>query len=275
MKKITPLALLAIAILSLSSCVSSKKLIYFQGSDTLFAEPQVILQRYEMHLKPADQVLIKVTCDNPELLEIFNLDVVIGSGNRGGGSSNYISGGGGGSTMGNIYGYMLDSEGFIDLPVLGKIQVMDMTVEEAARAIERTIIEKDLIKEPKVTVRLLNARVTVIGASGPTVVNLTSERNTILDVLAQAGDVKDWGLRRKISLYRETDGKRCLYHIDLTRADVFNHPCFYMQQNDLIYVKPNKTLNVRASALSAYTGMIGGVLGFLSSIVAFAALLTK
>ena len=66
--------------LCLTSCVSTKKIQYFQGSDQMFEQAQAILQTYEMHLKPADQILIKVTCDNPELLEVFNLDVTLGAG---------------------------------------------------------------------------------------------------------------------------------------------------------------------------------------------------
>ena len=81
--------LLGAVVLCLSSCVSSKKIIYFQGADSVYAYAQAIQQKYEMKLKPADQVLIKITCDSPELLEIFNSDVTMGSGARGG--SSYLS----------------------------------------------------------------------------------------------------------------------------------------------------------------------------------------
>ena len=208
MKKLSTLALMAVAILCLSSCVSSKKIIYFQGADSVYAQAQEILQKYEMRLKPADQILIKVTCNNPELLEIFSSDVTMGAGGGGRGSSSYYSNAATG-TMGSAYGYTVDNDGFVDLPQLGKVKVAHLTVDEAAKVIEKTIIEKNFIKEPDVTVRLLNARVSVLGAvKSPRVVGLTSERNTILDVLANCSDLSDQGLRRNIRLFRENDGKR-------------------------------------------------------------------
>ena len=161
MKRQISLALTAVAAAAcLSSCVSSKKIIYFQGSDDKFAQAQQIQQMYEMRLKPADQILIKVTCDQPELLEVFNLDVTMGSGSRNGSNLSYGSTG----SMGSVYGYTIDNEGFVSLPMLGKVSVKDLTTDEAAKAIEQKIIEKNIIKEPDVTVRLLNARVAVLGA---------------------------------------------------------------------------------------------------------------
>ena len=268
MKKLSFLALMAAAILCLSSCVSSKKIIYFQGADSLFAEAQEIMQKYEMRLKPADQILIKVTCDTPELLEIFSLDVTMGAGGGGRGNSSYYSSPATG-TMGNAYGYTVDNEGFVDLPALGKVPVSNLTVEEAARAIEKAIKDRDLIKEPEVTVRLLNARVSVLGAvKSPHVVGLTSERNTILDVLAQCSDVSDQGLRQKVTLFRENNGKREMYNLDLTQADIFNSPAFYVQQNDLIYVQPNKSQNVKSSAFSTFLGVAGSVVSALAAVTA-------
>lgn len=265
MKKLSTLALVAAAILCLSSCVSSKKIIYFQGSEELFQQGQEILQKYEMRLKPADQVLIKVTCDNPELLEVFNLDVTMGSGSRTGTISSYGTTG----SMGSVYGYTVDNEGYLDLPALGKVHVANMTTDESAKAIERVIIARNLIKEPEVTVRLLNARVAVLGAvKSPHVVSLTSERNTILDVLSQCGDVSDQALRKNVTLYRENFGKREAYYLDLTQADIFNSPAFYVQQNDLIYVQPNKSQNVRSSAFSTFLGVGGSVISALASVTA-------
>ena len=268
MKKLSTLALMAVAILCLSSCVSSKKIIYFQGADSVYAQAQEILQKYEMRLKPADQILIKVTCNNPELLEIFSSDVTMGAGGGGRGSSSYYSNAATG-TMGSAYGYTVDNDGFVDLPQLGKVKVAHLTVDEAAKVIEKTIIEKNFIKEPDVTVRLLNARVSVLGAvKSPRVVGLTSERNTILDVLANCADLSDQGLRRNIRLFRENDGKREMYTLDLTSTDIFTSPAFYVQQNDVIYIEPNKSQNVRSSAFSTFLGVGGSVISALASVTA-------
>ena len=268
MKKLSTLALMAVAILCLSSCVSSKKIIYFQGADSVYAQAQEILQKYEMRLKPADQILIKVTCNNPELLEIFSSDVTMGAGGGSRGSSSYYSNSATG-TMGSAYGYTVDNDGFVDLPQLGKVKVAHLTVDEAAKAIEKTIIEKNFIKEPDVTVRLLNARVSVLGAvKSPRVVGLTSERHTILDVLANCADLSDQGLRRNIRLFRENDGKREMYTLDLTSTDIFTSPAFYVQQNDVIYIEPNKSQNVRSSAFSTFLGVGGSVISALASVTA-------
>ena len=266
MKKLSTLALMAATILCLSSCVSSKKIVYFQGADTIYAQAQEILQKYEMRLKPADQILIKVTCDNPELLDIFSLDVTMGAGGGGRGANySYTASG----TMGSVYGYIVDNDGFVDLPQLGKVKVSHLTVDEAAQVIEKVIQDKNLIKEPEVTVRLMNARVSVLGAvKSPRVVSLTSERNTILDVLSNCSDLSDQGLRQNIRLFRENDGKREMYTLDLTSADIFTSPAFYVQQNDVVYIEPNKSQNVKSSAFSTFLGVGGSVISALASVTA-------
>ena len=268
MKKILNLTFVAAAIVCLCSCVSSKKIVYFQNSDIMFEEAQDILQKYEMRLKPADQVLIKVTCDNPELLEVFNLDVTMGLGSRTGSANlNYGQSG----SMGNVYGYTVDNNGNLLLPMLGTVYVRNMTCAEAAKAVENKIKEKNIIREPEVTVRLLNARVAVLGAvKSPHVVSLTSERNTVLDVLSQCGDVSDQALRKEVTLYREENGKRSKYHLDLTSTDIFDNPAFYVQQNYLIYVQPNKSQNVKSSAFSTFLGVGGSVISALASVTALA-----
>ena len=166
-------------------------------------------------------------------------------------------------------GYTIDNTGAVRLPVLGLVQVGGMTCDQAAKAIEQTITQKNIIKNPDVTVRLLNARVAVLGAvKSPHVVSLTSERNTILDVLSQCGDLSDQGLREKVSLYREDNGIRQKYDLDLTQANIFESPAFYVQQNDLIYVQPNKSQNVRSSAFSTFLGVGGSVISALASVTA-------
>jgi polysaccharide export outer membrane protein len=144
-----------------------------------------------------------------------------------------------------------------------------MTCEEVAKVIEGRIKELKLINDPEVTVRLMNARVTIIGAvKSPQTVNLTSERNTIIDVLAQCGDLSPASLRENIKLFREENGKRFMYTVDLTDVDVFKSPAFYVQQNDMIYVEPNKSLGIQSSAFYTFLGAGASILGLASSIVA-------
>ena len=271
MKKSTSLLLALMAVLFMSSCVSTKKIVYFQNSDQVFSQGQQILQQYEMRLKPADQVLIKVTCSEPELLTIFAQDVMMGSA----GQSSYNVNSGSGA-MSNAYGYTVTNDGYVVLPAIGRVSVVGCTTEEAATRIEKSIIEANLIKDPDVTVRLLNGRVAVLGAvQRPTVVNLTSERNTILDVLSQCGDVDDTGLRQKISLYREENGIRKKFSIDLTSSDVFQNPAFYVQQNDMIYVEPNKSKSIRSSAFYTFLSAGASIISVVSAVVTVVMVLVK
>lgn len=271
MKKIFQFLLLGVVVLGVTSCVPRKKLIYFQGHDEVLRQGTEILQQYEMRLKPADQVLIKVTCHEPELLEIFAQDVVMGTK----GASGSI-GTNGNSQMSNSYGYTITNDGHLVLPAIGRVYVNHMTVDEAAVVIENAIMQSNDIKDPKVTVRLLNARVAVLGAvRSPQVVSLTSERNTILDVLASCGDLDDTSLRQKIRLYREEGNARKMYELDITKADIFDSPAYYVQQNDLIYVEPNKSKGVKASAFYTFLGAGSSILGLVASITSLVLVLVK
>ena len=246
------LSVLALAAM-MCSCVSTKKIVYFQGADSLYQQAQQVMQQYEMKLKPADQILVKVTCSEPDLLAVFAQDVVMGT--SGGGRSNsssYLSSGASGG-MSNAYGYTITNDGYVVLPSIGKVHVAGLTTLDAAKVIEEKIKEVNHITDPGVTVNLLNARVAVLGAvKSPRVVSLTSERNTVLDVLSQCGDIADTGLRQKIKLFREVDGQRMMYEMDLTKSNVFESPGYYVQQNDLIYVEPNKSQIIKSSAFYTF-----------------------
>ena len=269
MKKFQSIIIILLATLMATSCVSRKKLIYFQGADSLYAQAQKIAQQYEMRLKPADQVLVKITCPDKDLLNIFAQDVTMGSNTQT--TSTYSSG-----TLSNSYGFTVTNDGHLILPAVGKVFVDNMTTEECARAIETKVKELNLIKDPEVTVRLLNARVTVVGAvHGPRVVNLTSERNSVIDVLAQCGDLNEMSLRKKIKLFRENNGERTMYDMDITDVNIFTSHAFYVQQNDLIYIEPNKSLGVKSSSFYTFLGAGASILGLISSIVALVIAIKK
>ena len=176
-------------------------------------------------------------------------------GTSGGGratSSSYLSSGASGG-MSNAYGYTITNDGYVVLPSIGKVHVAGLTTVDAAKTIEEKIKQVNHISDPGVTVNLLNARVAVLGAvKSPRVVSLTSERNTVLDVLSQCGDIADTGLRQKIKLFREVEGQRMMYEMDLTKSNVFESPGYYVQQNDLIYVEPNKSQSIKSSAFYTF-----------------------
>ena len=269
------LSVLTLAVM-MCSCVSTKKIVYFQGADSLYRQAQLVMQQYEMKLKPADQILVKVTCSEPDLLTVFAQDVVMGT--SGGGrstSSSYLSSGASGG-MSNAYGYTITNDGYVVLPSIGKVQVAGLTTLDAAKVIEEKIKEINHISDPGVTVNLLNARVAVLGAvKSPRVVSLTSERNTVLDVLSQCGDIADTGLRQKIKLFREVEGQRMMYEMDLTKSDVFESPGYYVQQNDLIYVEPNKSQSIKSSAFYTFWTAGATIISTLATVTSMIFLIKK
>lgn len=253
-----------VAAVMLSSCVSSKKIIYFQGADEVYAEAQKISQQYQMKAKPSDNLFIKITCSNPELLQVFSQDIVMGSSGLNGGGMTASTN----SSLNSTFGYTVDNDGFISLPQIGKIMVGGMTMEECGAVIEQAIIDAQLITDPKVTVRMMNAAVTVLGGvRSPGNIALSNERTSILDVIARAGDIADDGLKQNIKIFRELNGERIMFTIDLTDVEVFKSPAFYVQQNDLVYVQPNKSKNIKSSAFYTWLGAGSSILGITSTIL--------
>lgn len=243
--------------MGISSCVSSKKIKYFQGSDTLFTHAQKIAQTYEMRIKPADELLIRLTCSDEELLKPFAQTTTMGSSQNNRGN---IGG------MGNSYSYLVNKDGQIRLPQLGYIPVANLTTHELERLVEQKIRDSKLVPDPVARIEILSAHVTVIGATSG-VVNLRSPRTSIIDVLSQLGDLPDTSRRHNIRLFREENGKRKMYKLDLTKADVFSHPAYYVQQNDIIYIDQNKSINIKSSPTSTFLAAGGSILGAVISLI--------
>lgn len=260
--------LTVVLVMSMVSCVSQKKVVYFQGADSVYNEARLIAEQYEMKIKPADNIMIRINSEEPELLRIFAQEVTIGMQ-----TTSTIQG----NNVNSVYGYTVDNRGDVTLPIIGTVHVAGMGTEACAKAIEQAIMEKRLIEKPDITVRLMNARVTIVGAvNHPGVVELSSERNTIVDVLAKAGDIDDAGLRKNIRLFREENGTRVMYTLDITQTDIFNSPAYYVQQNDMIYVQPNRSKSVRSSTFYTYLSAFGGtVLGLASTVISVIALVNK
>ncbi|MDY6250470.1 MAG: polysaccharide biosynthesis/export family protein [Bacteroidaceae bacterium] len=264
-KLIQGILLFAILSVSFSSCVSQKEVVYFQNSDSLFAHVQTIAQNYDMKIKPADRLSVSISCSETKLLTPYASNITMGTNE---GNVNTSS-----SQSREVYtGYTVDASGYVSLPVLGKVKAQGYTEEEFAKVLEKLIIEHG-INDPQVTVKFTNASVSVLGAvRSPGRIALNSKRTSILDVLASAGDITDSGLKKNIKLFREVDGKRMQYVIDLRQSDVFNSPAYYVQQNDLIYVEPNRTAQVKNSPFftiwSASASIASVVISITSLILA-------
>lgn len=214
-----------------ASCNTSKQIVYFQDYES------GIYERTRIHpgivIQPQDMLSIVVSCKNPELSAPFNLPIV-----------SYQAGNELSRTGYNqkLLGYAVSSEGTIDFPVLGMLKVSGMTRWELAEVIKGMIMKEHLIKDPVVTVEFMNFRVSVIGeVHAPGTYTITGDKVTILEAISMAKDLTIFGKRDNIAVYREKDNRRIMHRVDLRSRDIFTSPVYYLQQNDIIYVEPNKT----------------------------------
>lgn len=225
--------ILAAVTMLLGSCGAPKQISYFQDQHPGDA-PMTVPAPNDIKIRPKDKLSIVVNSQDWRLTNLFNLPVVsqqIGQESSGSGSGRGVS------------GYTVDSDGNIDFPVLGYLCVEGMTREQIASFIKRELVLHDLIKDPVVTVEFLNLCINVIGeVNNPGRYNIDKDRYTLLDALSQAGDLTIYGKRGNIMVLRTEGGKRRSYSINLcSAANLYSSPAYYLQQNDVVYVEPNKT----------------------------------
>lgn len=264
-----PLVLLLLISLMCASCVSSKKMIYLQGADYLKDNPQKVEQNFELKIQPDDQLAISISSKDKELIEPFNNNTLIGSGSTMGGNQSNVQAG--------ISYFQVDKDGFIDFPVFGRLKASGLTRIELAKILTDKLISQDYIKDPMVSVKLMSFKVTVIGeVKAPGVQNITGERVTLLEALGMAGDLLPSGKRTNIMVLREEGDSRQTYMVDLTSGyDILNSPCYYLQQNDVVYVEPNSAIRVKGSAtLSTLTAM-ASLISVLASLVSIIIAVSK
>jgi polysaccharide export outer membrane protein len=239
-----------------ASCYNSKQLAYFQDlSDT--TRPQgVQMYPYEpLRLQPDDQVQINISSISPEASQFFNL--LLPTSTSGVGTT-------GNQAFQNIY--LIDQQGLISMPVLGDIKAAGLTTEMLRLEIKSLL--KDYLKDPVVTVRFSNFRVTVIGEVGhPTVVPVQGERINVLEALGAAGDMTVYGKRYNVKVVRRTGDKLDVAHLNFNKSESIRSPFFQLRQNDMIYVEPNKSKGVLSESWVILVPAITSVLSFLTIIV--------
>lgn len=224
--------LLLVVFTSLVSCTSPSKMVYLNQSSKI--ESNV---KFETTLQPDDQLLIIVTSENPEAASPYNLKTISYQGN----SENVIP-------QERNQAYIVDQEGNIEFPMLGTIKVGGLTRIEATNKIKE-LLKNGHISDPIVNVRLLNFKISVLGeVAKPGVYQISGERITLVEGLALAGDLTIYGKRNNILLIREKNGVKTYERIDITKTDFINSPNYYLSQNDVIYVEPNKT-KINSSAV--------------------------
>lgn len=215
----------------LVSCSTQKEIAYFQ--DIKPGEENTLTDATIIRIRPEDKISIIVNSKDPELAALFNLPYIsnqIGSTRSSSQNSNS-----------QISGFTVDSDGYIDYPIIGKIYVQDMTREEIAKYIKNELISRNLIKDPVVTVEFMNLTIAVLGeVSSPGRYSIDRDKITILEALSMAGDLTINGKRDNVQVLRNVDNKQVTYTLDLRSAkDIYTSPAYYLQQNDVIYVEPN------------------------------------
>lgn len=230
MKRHKTAIFLGLWIYLLAGCTSSKKVLYFQDTGGDYKEK--ISQDYELKILPDDLLSIMVNSKDAELVQMFNLPIV---------RYDFAGPGTGGGGAGNVLGYTVNQSGSIDFPQLGTIGVQGKTRSELATYIKEQLIAGGYVKDPVVTVQLLNFRVSVLGeVNRPGSFNLKSDRVSILDAISEAGDLTIYGKRDNVRVIREENGERSIATLDLKSAAIFQSPYYYLRQNDIVYIEPNK-----------------------------------
>jgi polysaccharide export outer membrane protein len=217
-----------------ASCGSTKDVAYLQNSEEIdFARSEYL---YDARIMPKDVLTITVNTVNPEAAAPFNLTVPTSFNNQT--RSTY--------SQPILQTYLVDNQGFIDYPVIGRLEVGGLTKSMCEKLLHDKIQPYlNAAENPVVTVRMSNYKISVLGeVNRPGMFTVDNEKINILEALAKAGDLTIYGVRNKVKLIREdAKGRKEIHTINLNDANIINSPYYYLQQNDIVYVEPN---NVKA-----------------------------
>lgn len=241
-----------------TGCAAPERVLYFQDLDK--GLQQNIEQSYEIKIRKDDLLGITVSARNPELAIPFNLPATA-----------YTLEAKNGNVSAQL-GYQVDVEGNIDFPVLGRILVEGKTRKELADYITKELEQKNYLQDPVVTVTFQNFKVSVLGeVKNPKVINVKSDRITVLEALAEAGDLGIQAKRDRVAIIREAEGKRTVHYLDLRSSDLLQSPYYYLQQNDVVYVEPNnaRTIQNRSTQVTS----VGTWVSVFSSIMSVTTLI--
>lgn len=223
----------------LTGCGPSRDLVYFSNltpEDMNQFKP--ITNTVEPTIQPDDLLSITVNSLSAESNRLFNTGVV-------GTLGSTVSEGDAGRTP--IEGYLVDKDGAINFPVVGKIQLAGLTKGEATDKITE-ILNTQYVKDATVHIRFLNFKITLLGeVNNPSVITIPTEKINIVEAISMAGDLTAIGKRENILIIREKDGVRNMYRVNLNDKDLLNSPQYYLQQNDIVYVEPDRLKEVQAS----------------------------
>ncbi len=239
------------------SCVSKKDIIYFQNDKI---DQENVSNSYKTIIKPDDLLQITITALDIEAVRPFNLAAVTYAT-----SSNSAVG------VAQQQTYLVDTNGEIDFPVLGKLKIGGLTRLETINLLINKL-SPDYIKEPNVNIKIANYKISVMGdVKRPGSYNVPNERITILDALALAGDINISGQRNNILIIREEDNKKTQYRVDIRSNELLTSPVYYLQQNDVVYVEPNYA-KIQSASSNSNTSL---VISISSVFIALLTILTR
>lgn len=252
MNRVFTLVVISFIVVSSNSCLETKNISYFNNAfDTTYSEN---IEEKEILIQANDILSISIGSLNAEASAVFNTP------------NNYIisaSTASGSNTQSS--GYLVNTDGNVQLPILGNIKAVGFSKKELKEKITNIIIEKKLLIDPIVNIRHMNFEVTVIGEVGhPTVITVPSEKISMLKALGLAGDITIYGKKENVLLIREIDGKKKVTHVDLNSPKFLNSPYYYLKPNDVVYVEPNKN---KVASVERGRQLLPAILSGLSVIV--------
>jgi polysaccharide export outer membrane protein len=225
------LIIIAVTMLALTGCKTATEntLSYFRN---LGDSPSGVMPQgsgYEIKIVPEDELSIVVTSAAPEATAMFNQPQV-NTALRGDMSTQPVP---------RLQTYIVNKDGDIMMPVIGKLNVVGKTTREVEQMVTSRVSQT--VKDPFVRVQLVGFYVNVIGeVKTPIRVKVETERFTLLDAISAAGDLTEYGKRSSVMVIREEDGKQTYHRMDLADSNIFSSPYFYLRQNDVVYVEPNQ-----------------------------------
>lgn len=251
MKYSFQLLLFITIIIGVSSCGSRKEMVYMQADST---QINSMYGNYIPTIQPNDILTISVTAADPKVTAPFNLISALPN-------SNMTQS----TDMALRPTYTVNFEGNIIFPILGEVKVGGLTRLEAIELLREKL--SSYIKEPGVNMNFNNFRVSVLGeVARPGSFIIPTERITVLEALGMAGDITIRGVRSNVLIIREFNGRKSMNRLDLTKQNVLNSPYYYLAQNDVIYVEPNKA-QINNSKLGANTNIIISIAGLLITVI--------
>ncbi len=235
------------------SCASKKNVVYYQNIDGMNISQSNA--SYEVKIQPDDVLLIIVSAEDPEIAIPFNLTTVaVSSTGRPDIATSQLT----------TQTYLVDKNGSIEFPVLGKIQVGGLTRTEVLQSLKDKI--GVYIKKPIINLRITNFKVSLQGeVNVPGTYTVASERLTLIEALSMAKDLTIYGKRNSILVIRESNGVKSFNRVDITKADFINSPFYYLAQNDVVYVEPNST-RINSSVVGPNTSVIISAISILVSL---------